>query len=436
MKVPSEAHIIKVLLDISREMVETRALDPLLTYAVEQCMTLFDAELGYLVLINADNTLDYRVQLAANGEEINDPEQRISRTIFSKAVNTGEPVLIISALDDPEFQNSESVVQMQLRSVLCVPLVSRAKSIGVVYLENRSADHIFTKEYIEPLRYFASQTAAVIENAILNEAMETKIAARTSQIRETNKRLELEIAERQRIEQEFISVAVERERSHILNRFIQNASHQFRTPLSVIQVSLKLLQTQYDISADDQHATQIKTQVNTVAELLNNMVLMVKLDTDGFQNTLYPIQMNELIEIMRSRWMDAINKREHRLHIALADDLPTFTGDAELLTKALDHLIINAIQYTRSKGEISITTAQQGDLIIVQVKDTGEGIPQNSQSAIFQRFFRGDEAGTTRGFGLGLSIAQLIVQLHAGSLTLESQPGQGSTFTIEIPTKH
>lgn len=432
MQPPSDAGIIKVLLDISREMVETRALDPLLDHAVKLCMEHFDAEYGYLVLLEAGNMLDFRIRRDRHGNTIPEPDQQISHTIFNQVIRDRQPVLTASAIEDPQFSAASSVVDMQLRSVLCVPLISRERSLGALYLENRSADHVFTKAYIEPLRYFASQAAAIIENAMLNEALEERIAERTAELRAANTMLQEEIEERQRIEQELVKVAVERERSDILTRFIQDASHQFRTPLSVIRVAVDLLQLKHNLPADNQQLTQIKEQVKTIVRLIDNMVLMVKLDSQP-DLTQTIAQINEIVLSLEDKWHKHAEQADLTLHVEVTSDLPAVRGDEDLLADAMESLISNAMLYNKPGGNVWVRTSLQDDQVVFTVRDDGDGIPQEDYDHIFQRFFRSDEAGTTRGFGLGLSIAQLIVELHGGQITFESEVDKGSIFRIMLP---
>ena len=115
----------KKLLEISRHMAENRALNPLLNYAMQIALELLDAERGYLVLLNEDRSLDFRVKMDQNGNELEHPEEQISYSILNKVVSTNEPLVITDALLDPSLQNSDSVQALQLRSVMCAPLTAK-----------------------------------------------------------------------------------------------------------------------------------------------------------------------------------------------------------------------------------------------------------------------------------------------------------------------
>jgi signal transduction histidine kinase len=300
---------------------------------------------------------------------------------------------------------------------------------------------VFTRNHIEPLAYFASQAAAIIENAILNEQMESLIVARTAELREANAQLRHEMAERARIEKQLIEIAVERERSQVLRQFIQNVSHQFRTPLSIIQIAAGLIRAKYSLPKDDRHLEQIQDQIGVIVELLENMVLMVQLDGQKPEKVFSELNVAHLIQSMESHWLRLSAEKHQTLSIDLPPALlpapPLIHGDIELLQQALNHLVKNAVQYTPETGNIEVIVRLHEDAesptLNITVADSGPGIAQDEHEVVFQRFYRGDKAGTTRGFGLGLSILQLITSLHGGTLLLESESDKGSRFTIRLP---
>ena len=218
------------LLDISRKLAENRLLDPLLEYAMSVALDLFHAERGYLVLLNQDdNHLDFRVRQDRHGKPLGEPDEQISHTIFEKAIKTGESLVIANARTDADFRHADSVTALQLQSVMCVPLISRGNTIGAIYLENRSESAVFTEEDLKPLEYFAAQAAISIENAILNDELETRVAERTAELVRINNRLREEIEERKRIEKELQRLAMTDPLTGAYNRrhFFELAQQEF-----------------------------------------------------------------------------------------------------------------------------------------------------------------------------------------------------------------
>lgn len=218
------------LLNISRKLAENRLLDPLLEYAMSVALELFHAEHGYLVIINQDdNELDFRVCQDQYGMQLDEPEEQISHTIFDEVIKTRESLVIANAYTDSNFQNADSVVALKLQSVMCVPLIARDNTIGAIYIENRSKASVFTEEDLKPLEYFAAQAAISIENAILNDELETRVIERTAELVKANQRLREEIEERKRVEQELQRLAMTDPLTGVYNRrhFFELAQQEF-----------------------------------------------------------------------------------------------------------------------------------------------------------------------------------------------------------------
>ena len=174
--------ILEQLLTISNEMASNRELDSLLAYVVEQMLELFHAEYGYLVLLDAAGKLDFRVRQDNQGNEIADPETQISHTILGQVMENLQPSMIANAIENPNFQTQLSVRNLQIRSVMCVPLLAAGKVLGALYIENRTAGHVFDKENLAYLTMFAAQTAVAIDNAILNEELEERVVERMREL--------------------------------------------------------------------------------------------------------------------------------------------------------------------------------------------------------------------------------------------------------------
>jgi GAF domain-containing protein len=167
-----ERDLLEYILDVSRRMAETRDLTLLLNYVVDEAIRLVGAESGYVVLTQPDDSLDFPVKRGQNGQALEDAEDQVSRSILHRVVETGQPLVLRDAAQDPRFREAESVVILGLLSIMCVPLISRGDTIGAIYVENRSIRGRFSEDDAIPLVLFANQAAIAIENARLFQTLQ------------------------------------------------------------------------------------------------------------------------------------------------------------------------------------------------------------------------------------------------------------------------
>ena len=227
-------------------------------------------------------------------------------------------------------------------------------------------------------------------------------------------------------------LALEHERMRILSEFIMSASHEFRTPLAVMKTSLYLLGRSTDADKRQQFTERIESQISNVARLVDDLVTMARLDgTDHF--VMQPVQLHQVFSELETSLQAAIAEQGHSLILKLDNTLPEIPGDEVELFHAFQKLLDNAIRYTPTGGTITLSTYYDNQYVYVEIQDTGIGMRQEVIDHAFERFYRADEAHSTPGFGLGLSIARAIVEKHGGQITIASVVGQGSTFTVTLP---
>ena len=144
------------ILEISQRMAEMRALPPLLHFIpVDQVVRLVGAERGYVVLVRPDGSLDFRVTRDQDGNDVADAEDQISISVLQQVMQSGEPMVLRDAVADLRFSHARSVVSLNLRSIMCVPLICGGDTIGAIYVENRSVRNRFKVDALSPLRVFA-----------------------------------------------------------------------------------------------------------------------------------------------------------------------------------------------------------------------------------------------------------------------------------------
>lgn len=414
------------LLDVSVRMSETRVLDPLLHYAMNIALELLGAERGYLVLITDDGELDFRVKLDQHGNELQHPEEQISYSILSKVVDKAEPLVITDAILDPSLQNADSVHALQLRSVMCAPLITRGRPIGAIYVENRSDAAIFEDDDIQPLMFFANQAAVAIENAILNDELEARVAART---------VELERA-LQHLEQSWMEAV---EANRIRTMILGNVAHDMRSPIAL---SVSALSAMLDGSFGELNDKQKEwvdravTSLNHAINLTGDIFDLTKAEMGELVIHREPTPIRKYLQELFSIGQGMPWPQEVAFTLDLPDDLPVLNIDPTRIKQVVMNLLSNAHKFT-SNGQVLLYARKRKDTILIGVMDTGEGIPSEQLDKIFDRFQQADQKLKTRrlGTGLGLAISRELVERHGGQIWVDSVVGKGSDFQFTLPVE-
>jgi signal transduction histidine kinase len=231
-----------------------------------------------------------------------------------------------------------------------------------------------------------------------------------------------------------IIVTIQREQIEALNELIANLSHDFRTPLSVINTSLYLLRRQLDIKEADKYLQKIQSQSTRLERYIGAILTLSRLDSDPNLH-LVQVNLSQLLHPLEVKFR--AHAKHHSIYLTSESDvnLPSVLGDYRLLSQALAQLIDNAINYNRKGGKVTVRGYTGQQRLVIEVQDTGIGIDAAYYQRIFERFYRVDPARSseTGGLGLGLAIAQKITELHKGRIEVESQPNRGSTFRIYLP---
>jgi heavy metal sensor kinase len=220
-------------------------------------------------------------------------------------------------------------------------------------------------------------------------------------------------------------------------RFIADASHELRTPLAVLrgetEVALGKTRT---IEEYEQSLSLIQDEAERLSRIVEDLFILARqpINTRAALSK-ERLSLNDAIrDCARAAQVLAFRKG---VRLKLEKDSPSIAlnGDEELIRRMILNLLDNAVKYTPAGGEISLALARQNGSAEIVVRDTGIGIPEAAQPRVFDRFYRVDKARARAmgGAGLGLSIAQWIVEVHGGAIKLASTPGQGSTFTVVLP---
>lgn len=223
-----------------------------------------------------------------------------------------------------------------------------------------------------------------------------------------------------------------------VGEFLSHISHELKSPLNTIRSYSEMLM---DGSIDDPETRKeffnvINEESSRLAKLIENLLDLSKLDSGSLHLQRARLRPDAMLnELVRAAEPQA-RARDIVLDTKFAANLPTVFADKDLAGVAINNLLSNAIKYTPVGGRVSVRARGEAEALVIEVEDTGIGIPLAEQAHIFEKFYRGASAEVRKqsGTGLGLALAHQIVGLHDGQLTLVSQPGRGTTFRLQLPT--
>jgi heavy metal sensor kinase len=227
-----------------------------------------------------------------------------------------------------------------------------------------------------------------------------------------------------------------------ITQFTADASHELRTPVSLIRTEAELALRRSRGEAEYKESLRhILLEAERTTALIEQLLSMARADSGRETLHLEPVDLRQTLRSVVDGWQQVASIRDLQFSASLdvppCLDAPDFSvmGDETLLRRLADILLDNAFKYTPSPGSVHLSLEPQGESAVIKVQDSGVGIAEEEQSKIFERFYRVDKARSRAqgGAGLGLAIAQWIVTQHGGSIRVESRPGQGATFHVELP---
>lgn len=217
--------------------------------------------------------------------------------------------------------------------------------------------------------------------------------------------------------------------------FTADVAHELKTPICALKGEGEvLLSKARSLEEYREGLVHFMERFDYLNRLINDLLLLSKADASQAELKMAPLRLDSIIEDLYILFKSLAEEKRIELYLDETKEI-TVMGDKVRLQQLFTNLIDNAIKFTPEKGSIRITLEKNEDTAIVKIRDTGIGIPKEEQANIFKRFYRVDKSRSreTGGVGLGLSIAQWIVQVHHGKIEVDSKLGEGSTFKIFLP---
>jgi PAS domain S-box-containing protein len=396
-----------VLREVMLAAASTLEFDQVLERAMEALQAEMGMEfLGFVLPAEDGNGLKLYPTQADFGLKMSDFRIPLHSSICGRVFRTGEPVVIGDVSQAPDYFKGHP----EVRSELAVPVRASGEIIGVLNLESRRLN-AFDKEDLAFYTVIAGQLGMALKNARLYHEVSRyagELAGAVTQLR-----------------------ALDRMKSE----FIQSVSHEMRSPLALIRGYAELLDSGElgELSPEQRMPMEIiARRSRMMGDMVEGLTLLLTAEARVLMRE--PLSVDGLARAAVEDFRLAADQAELTLMVEVASDLPPVDGAPVYLRRLLDNLLNNAIKFTPAGGTITLRAYREGDWVVLQVADTGIGIPPDQQERVFERFYQVDGfAKQRRGFGLGLALVKEIVEAHDGMIGVESEVGQGTTFTVKLP---
>ncbi len=220
------------------------------------------------------------------------------------------------------------------------------------------------------------------------------------------------------------------------NQFVSNASHELKTPLATMKIMLESLIYQPDMEQGlrTEFMNDINREIDRLSAIVSDLLTLVQTDAHSMKLTRENVSLAAIVKETAHRLKPVADKREQTVTLSLQDACDMY-ADKSKLQQVVYNLMENAVKYTQAGGQVQVLLQRVGRDAVLTVSDNGPGISQENIAHIFDRFYRVDKARSREsgGTGLGLSIVHQLVLLHGGSIRVQSEEGNGTSFIVELP---
>ncbi|TAK12842.1 MAG: GAF domain-containing sensor histidine kinase [Anaerolineae bacterium] len=392
------------LIEVSRNLSAMLELEPLLQTIVAEAADLTRSQEASILLQKEDEkTLQFVAAPWHKRDRMGELSVPMEGSIAGQVLQLGEPVLVPNVQKDPRhFADVDLYTDFKTDSILAVPMTVQGKVMGVLTAVNKQEGNQFGPNDTFILETLASQAAIAINNANL--------------LKQSQEAYE-DLSELDRMKGDFIAIT----------------SHELRTPLGLILGHATFLNEMVPDDLKNQMDVIVRSSMR-LKEIVEDLSKVNNFQTGQARVRWSEVNLNQLLQEVARTFKEEATRKKLNFELRLPKDDLMVEGDSEKIGIAIIHILRNAITFT-DEGSVTVSAARLPGHVQVSVTDTGIGIPEKDLARIFERFYQVESHMTRRhgGMGLGLSVAKMMVEMHNGRISVNSDEGKGSTFNVLFP---
>ena len=404
----SRTRDLEMILNVVRKVNTSLVLSDVLELVLDEAIRITKAERGFLMLADMDRKLEFVTGRTSTGESIRAENFQVSSTVLDDVFTTGESLLVEDALNDGRFELRQSVLELELKTIICSPLRTPEETIGVIYVDSKRIQAVEKADILYLFEILAGQAATAIKNARLYQDLKSTY----DDLKHANEQI------------------IKSERMAMKGEIAGEVSHELRNIVAVVLLQLEQLSRKLDrISPEELKKTVEKTIAGARRiERFSHSLMTGRRSAGALHSTDPNLMCREFLDFIR-----VLPKfKNNGLSLVLGEDLPMIQMDLDQIQQVLLNLVNNAVE---AFAQATIILQTEHDLIEnvvrISVQDNGPGIDEEVRNKLFH------ENITTKvdGHGYGLPVCRQIVELHGGTIRLETRKNGGAKFIMTFPVR-
>lgn len=413
------SHNLSRILEIVNKINSTLILDELLELVLKNAIDFTKSERGFIVLLNDEDELEYKLGLKSNGNIIKKDDYLVSKSVVEEVYKSGESRFVESAQNDNNFDNSSSIFNLELQTILCAPLVTGNRKIGVIYVDSKKLHHIDEKNITDTFEILAGQAATAIKNAQLYNGQ--LLAYKTLQ----SINIELQITKDEAVKSD-----------RLKSEFLAQMSHEIRTPIHIMLSNTELIKDELS----DNLSEELKYSFNSIKMAGHRMIRTTDLiiNMSEIHAKTYKLVPNKFLlgkEVLLPLYSEfSFFAKEKGLEFVFEfdSDDPEMFADRYSVHQIFSNLIDNAIKYTNTGRVVIIIGKDENHKRKVEIRDTGIGISEDYLPLMYKPFTQEDQGYSRKyeGNGLGLALVKEYCELNHFIIKVESKKNSGTVFSV------